>query len=302
MFRFWRRAHGTRKRDAHQDSTASSGYLFTGNDLSEIERLNLQHFMFRREFFDQRQTLHGGDFSSPIRNPVAILDVACGTGFWAIEMARRFPNAQVKGFDIQPPTANQEQRPENCQLFQGDALATFAFPTASFDLVMARANSAYVPRDRWPGLIVEMARVTRPGGWVEIRDFGVVRSESPALQQLTELFVSLAEQLGIYPGSGPYLAQWLTQAGLRGVKAEQRQVICSPQHGSAGSPGGRLMLTDYLALLERVRSRIVAQHLASAEQWADLLETAKRDSGMTQPPSPILYPSSVILTSAFGQR
>jgi len=34
------------------------------------------------------------------------MDVGTGTGIWAIDMADRFPNAQVKGIDLSPIQPN----------------------------------------------------------------------------------------------------------------------------------------------------------------------------------------------------
>jgi len=70
-------------------------------------------------------------------------------------------------------------------------LRRFAFAEGAFDLVMARAMSAFMPASRYPELMAEMTRVARPGGWIELRDFGLVRSGSRVLTELTELFKHL---------------------------------------------------------------------------------------------------------------
>jgi hypothetical protein len=47
-------------------------------------------------------------FAPIVKNPRKILDIGTGTGLWAVEMARKFPNARVKGTDlsvIQPSNA-----------------------------------------------------------------------------------------------------------------------------------------------------------------------------------------------------
>jgi len=57
----------------------------------------------------------------------------------------------------------------------GDALHRFDFPDHSFHLVMARANSPYVPIERWPALLVH--GVTAEGDRVRAAGFayGVFR-------------------------------------------------------------------------------------------------------------------------------
>ncbi len=267
-----------------QGKRAEKGYIF-GEGEHEIARLDMQHYMFRWEF--------GGDYLAPVR-PTAILDVACGTGRWAMDMGRKFPQAAVVAFDTNRELVGRAlvdaELPPNCTFLVADALQRFPFADANFDFVMARANSAYIPVAQWTAVVGEMARVIRPNGWVELRDFGLVRSDSPALTTLTTLFAQMAAKRPIYPGAGPHLAEFLRQAGLRDVKARSVTV----RVGRRSSRGGRLMLTDYLSVLERVTPLIAQVGLAPRQSWELWLAQAKQETlnGSTQ----------VDLTAAYGRR
>jgi methylase of polypeptide subunit release factors len=47
------------------------------------------------------QLLKGQLHNAPItRNPHRILDVGTGTGIWAIDMADKYPSAEVLGIDL----------------------------------------------------------------------------------------------------------------------------------------------------------------------------------------------------------
>jgi ubiquinone/menaquinone biosynthesis C-methylase UbiE len=287
MVAFFRRRRRISPRQIRQEQE----YIF-GQGQLEANRLDLQHFMFRWEF--------EGDYTAPVRNPLAILDVACGTGRWAREMARRFPNATVFGFDInqeQINVANLEAKkrgetlPDNCTFLTGNALQPFDFPDGSFQLVMARANSAYMPIERWPGMLAEMARVTAPNGWIEVRDFGVVRSESLALTTLTGIFVNLAARLGIHPGVGPYIDKYFAALPLRERHIKTLTVRAAPQRATRG---GRLMLADYLALMERIMPLVVRNGLATEAQWRQLWQQARMETNHCT--------TEVELTAAYGRR
>jgi ubiquinone/menaquinone biosynthesis C-methylase UbiE len=265
-------------------------YIF-GQGHLEANRLDLQHFMFRWEFAD--------DYSAPLRSPLTVLDVACGTGRWAREMAVRFPHAAVFGFDINQDQINMatleatrrgEQLPENCTFLTGNALHPFDFADNSFQLVMARANSAFVPVERWPALLAEMRRVTAPNGWIEVRDFGVLRSESLALTAMTGIFVNLAAGLGIHPGVGPHIAKYFAVLPLRDQRIRTLTVRASPHRPTRG---GRLLLADYLALMERVTPLVVRNGLATEAQWKQLWQQARLETNRCT--------TEVELTAAIGR-
>lgn len=305
LVRRWRRATtdrpgletGARSGSLAEREPGGREYIF-GESEGEISRLDMQHFMFRWEF--------GGDYLAPLNTPLRILDVACGTGRWARDLARQFPRTSVSGFDINPQQleaslaegalSGRDALPENCTFYTGDALAPFAFPANAFDLVMARATSSFIPVAQWPAVIGEMARVCAPGGWVELRDFGLARSPHPALNELTVTFANMAAARGIHPGAGPYLGAYLRSAGLRNVQTRQVSVRSGgPQRATRG---GRLMLADYLALLDRITPAIAQMGAMTVDRWRQLINIARSETA--------LYPDTcyaeVELTAAIGQR
>lgn len=99
-----------------------------------------------------------------------VLDVACGTGFPTLEIARFLgQNADVAGIDTWANALESARRKateewlRNVSFVQGD-IAHATLPEAHFDLVTC--NLGYTSfADRGRALAV-MARLTRPGGWV----------------------------------------------------------------------------------------------------------------------------------------
>ncbi len=72
------------------------------NDQTEMERLDAQ-YEITKILLDGRLYLAPLSHEHP---PRKILDIATGTGRWAIEMADEFPEAQVIGTDLSPIQAS----------------------------------------------------------------------------------------------------------------------------------------------------------------------------------------------------
>lgn len=65
------------------------------NDEREQDRLDLQHHSFRI-------MLNGKLGLAPIQSPNRVLDLATGTGIWAIEFAQENTESTVIGTDLSP--------------------------------------------------------------------------------------------------------------------------------------------------------------------------------------------------------
>jgi demethylmenaquinone methyltransferase/2-methoxy-6-polyprenyl-1,4-benzoquinol methylase len=106
-----------------------------------------------------------------------VLDLACGTGDLALEIARRHPDAEVTGLDpsrgmLDIAAGKAARRGARLALEVGIAEA-LPFADATFDGVSIAFGLRNVP-DRERGL-AEMARVTRPGGRVVVLELGEPR-------------------------------------------------------------------------------------------------------------------------------
>ena len=90
------------------------------------------------------ELMHGSVVHAPLADPVRILDVGCGTGFVTIDLALRYPDAEVYGVDISAvPIRDHSSIPPNVHFIQGDirSLVADAKPPltlGSFDHVFSR--------------------------------------------------------------------------------------------------------------------------------------------------------------------
>lgn len=105
-----------------------------------------------------------------------VLDVACGTGDLAIELARRLPEAQVTALDLTPEMLTRARRraarrggtAAQIRFEQGD-MGELSYETGRFDLVTAGYALRNAPD--LPGAAHELHRVLADGGVIGILDF-----------------------------------------------------------------------------------------------------------------------------------
>ena len=96
----------------------------------------------------------------------AVLDVGCGAGGFAVELARAAAPGPVVGIDIAPPlVARARQRlrggPGNVTIVEGDA-GTYPFDAGSFDVAVSRFAAMYLGHP--VPAFANLARALRPGG------------------------------------------------------------------------------------------------------------------------------------------
>jgi ubiquinone/menaquinone biosynthesis C-methylase UbiE len=104
------------------------------------------------------------------RERVSALDVATGTGKISIALAKM--GMQVTGLDaatgmLAQCAANARRREVSLQLKLGNA-GELPFPSASFDMVLSFRFFHLFPPWSYLSLIREMARVTKPGGYLVV--------------------------------------------------------------------------------------------------------------------------------------
>jgi SAM-dependent methyltransferase len=94
------------------------------------------------------------------------LDVGCGNGAFTEDIVARSAPAAVAAIDpSEGQLAFARTRPGTEKVdFRGASAQELPFPSASFDLAVMALVISFVPDP--PGAVIEMARVTRPGGIV----------------------------------------------------------------------------------------------------------------------------------------
>ncbi len=122
------------------------------------------------------------------RQGLDVLDVGCGTGEISLRVAKEFAPRSVTGVDLSESHLRHARAraasSEGVTFEQGDALA-LRYPESRFDTALCRHMLHAIPDP--PGVIREMIRVIKPGGWLYYlaEDYGMLffHPGSPALDQ-----------------------------------------------------------------------------------------------------------------------
>lgn len=231
-------------------------------DAPEADRLNFQHYYFRRLF----KSLYLAPLEK--RRLTSVLDVGCGTGRWACEMAQAFPRARVVGLDVEPPRPGALIMPPNLTFTSGNVLERLPFADCSFDFVHQRLLVAAIPTVQWPVVVAELARVTCPGGWIELTEIGDTYLHiGPALSQFLRWSRAIGEARGIEIGRVAFLDELLIGAGLGRV---EKRVLRVPI-GSWGGRMGSTLAQNMLAALEGLRGLFCQSVPLHPEQFDGML-------------------------------
>lgn len=129
------------------------------NDLPECERLQLQYDIVDASF-------NGNLFFAPLDKPRYILDVATGTGDWAVQMGDLFPQANVVATDLSP--IQPVEVPPNVEFYVEDSSEEWEY-SHKFDYIHTRLTGG-----SWSSYERQVLRQAfdnlNPGGWMESQE------------------------------------------------------------------------------------------------------------------------------------
>ena len=128
-----------------------------------------------------------------------VLDVASGTGEWAIATAQAFPQLEVVGIDWDQEaldlarTRAHASGLDTITFTLTNAHPPFDISSASFDLVNVRFVANFTPLTAWPTLIGECLRIVRSGGILQCTEGDTPITSSLACERLSNM---LSDALG----------------------------------------------------------------------------------------------------------
>ena len=235
---------------------------------SEVDRLDLQHYALAEALGTPETAIH---YLAPVGDLRRALDVGAGTGQWGYDVCRLHGGAMVMGLDLIEPKPGQ---PAGYRAVRGNVLQGLPFRSDSFDLVHQRLLFTGVPVANWPETVVELVRVCRPGGWVELVE-GATESApmGAAMGRLVELLLELNRAAGLDTASVVFrsLDRYLVNAGLEEVARRTVELPVGEWAGRIGS----LIASDIRALFTRLGPVFAARLGAPAAECVELVRTAQ---------------------------
>jgi SAM-dependent methyltransferase len=125
-----------------------------------------------------------------------MLDVGCGDGTLVGEVGRRWPDIVATGLDLQAERIEEARVSVPEATFVVGSADALPFEDAAFDVVTAITLMSSLPTDRMEiDAAREVARVTRPGGWLIWFDLRYDNPNNPAVHGITTQRLSM-----LFPG------------------------------------------------------------------------------------------------------
>ena len=263
-----------------KESAQKNTYFVDQDRLEEMQRLHKQDRLLTKST--------GGVL--PEQPPLAmlhdLLDIACGSAGWTLDVAQQYPNTQVVGIDLSERMIDFDQIQakarglENATFKIANILEPFAFPDRSFDVVNARLIATVVPKITWSSLLQECMRVTRPGGIIRLTECEMPLTNIPAGATMNRMIPQAMQRAGLgfspdglHIGITPMLGRLLQNAGCQNIQNRAHTLDFS-----FGTDLHQAMYEDGKILFELVKPFIVATHVASQEEVDKISEQALKET------------------------
>jgi ubiquinone/menaquinone biosynthesis C-methylase UbiE len=270
------------KTPEEQAPLQKSGYVFDAESATEMARLLLQDRLINEMvggLFPERADLNG------IEN---ILDIGCGPGGWALDVARSYPRKQITGIDISDTMlayANEQKELHmlaNIHFEKMDARETLLFADQSFDLVNIRYAAGYISKHVWPKLLKECVRITKPGGILRVSEpdrMGLTNSISfeKYAYYLALLLSKLEYGFAVDPysfGMSPMLGKLFQEAGYTDI--HMKSYVLDFSYGTALY---HVQLQNIEISCQLLQSRLKKMGIATQEELESTYEAMLRELG-----------------------
>ena len=259
-------------------STSKNTYIIEESeaDLARLIEMDTLYTRYAGGVFPERQGFLDG--------AQRVLDLACGPGGWALQVASEYPGLEVTGVDINRRVIDYARSRargrgiSNARFERMDITEPLAFPPQTFDLVNARFVHTVLLQEDWLPFLRECRRILRPGGIIRLTEAEVAVSNMPAANQLLSLLPRTFKQNGrsFSPdgssmGIAYMLGHFLRRTGF--AETRERAFTVNFSVGTDAQAGYtqhlRIVFSSHL-----LGAYLVKEGLMSAEDYQTLYESA----------------------------
>ena len=150
--------------------------------------------------------------------PLDVLDLACGTGTLTLRAKRAAPQIRITGIDADPEVlARAETKARGAGIIFDEGLSTdLPYPDDAFDRVISSLFFHHLEDDEKRRTLREVVRVLRPGGRLDVADWG-----KPGDLVMSVLSLSIRALDGFAPTHANFsgrLPSLFAEAGLTDVR------------------------------------------------------------------------------------
>lgn len=224
-----------------------------GTEASEQDRLRLLNRLTNRPFIDFLN----------IQRKVKILDVGCGLGILAGEIAELYPNCEVVGVEYSNEQMAQARTDlDNLHIQQGDAHA-LPFEDGTFDVVYCRYLLEHVQS---PAQVLrEMRRVLKEGGEIFTQEnnieITVFDPNCPKWNEIWQRFIDLQASFGGDGLIGKKLYRLLYEAGFKKI-----ELSIAPQVHGYEDVNFNAWILNIIGNAESARDKLVEHGVATHQE------------------------------------
>lgn len=252
------------------DVTEPDAFITDNDTLVEAARLTNKSHLLIRTFGG----LLPGIQAERLENIHTALEIACGPGVWAYELAKAYPHIQVTGVDISQTMITYaksmlpHQKPANITYMHIPTfLGPYPFDAASLDLISVQFVSKFLTVADWPHFLSACWQLLHSGGLLRLTEYEVSLVNSPACEELSALFIHAMRLAGrSFSVSNRHLGllcelePLLYAAGFREYGQVAHAVACS-----YGTPEYEEWKKDELIFSKKALSLIVQMGVATQE-------------------------------------
>jgi len=257
----------------------STNYVIDTESAAEMARLTLQARLIT-------QAMSGAYPEETPSPPQAILDIACGPGEWSLDLASRYPHAQVIGVDISKLMIDYAQAQakmrdlSNATFRVMDITQPLDFADSLFDLINARFLFGFMTPEKWPRLLQECFRITRPDGVIRLTEAEAPIATSMASERLYGFFLQAFQRDGraLLPAGSrnfattAFLRKYLREVGC--IDIQQRPYVLDY---SASADAHDVWCQNLEISLQLMAPFFTRENTMSREEFDHLYQQLQRD-------------------------